>query len=668
MRLWLLRTANVKQALAWLRKFLVACCVTACCQVCYSADVVLLEKGDGPSLSSQRAAVAAGFYGLRTTVFHLKDRSDDLPAIKAAEQNSTVAVIITADVLHAINSAHLLSAIRRENGHSIPILIDGITTETGAEDLRQWSGGAVSGCQGPVSITEQSVYRISTIQEVTRQLSGQKLSARTGQTCALIVDGSRAESVIDLSSVTDEKPVFVKADVGAARVFLSSDVALAHVEPPPSALDESLYEFSEVAPAMMFLRYAAGDRAWHANGHYANLTVDDAWLREPYGYLQYSDLLQEMRRHNFHTTIAFIPWNYDRSEPDVISLFRANSDRLSICIHGNNHDHQEFGPLAGRPLDAQVNNIRQALARMEQFRKLTGLPYDRVMVFPHSIGSEAVIGALKGFNFLATANSRNIPLDSHVALDSQFGLRSWTLAFRNFLSFRRYSAEIPIAMSEVAVDVFLENPLLFYVHPAYFAEGIGRFDTMADTVNQLQPGTLWRGIADISDHLYLEKMRDDGNFDIQAFSSSLRINNVHRKDALFYVEKDEDFHFPLELLVDGLPYNYTRIGARIAFTLPVGAGMSRQVTCRYQNGLDLKSVNISKSSLRVAVLRHLSDFRDDVVSRSRIGRTFIRVYTDHEEQANVGIATVLMVLFFTLLVIGWRTWRTPHPNREQRLE
>jgi hypothetical protein len=113
----------------------------------------------------------------------LKDRSDDLPAIKAAEQNSTVAVIITADVLHAINSAHLLSAIRRENGHSIPILIDGITTETGAEDLRQWSGGAVSGCQGPVSITEQSVYRISTIQEVTRQLSGQKLSARTGQTC-----------------------------------------------------------------------------------------------------------------------------------------------------------------------------------------------------------------------------------------------------------------------------------------------------------------------------------------------------------------------------------------------------------------------------------------------------------------------------------------------------
>ena len=651
------------QALAWLRKFLVALCVTACCQVCYSADVVFFEKGDGPSLSGRRVAVAAGFYGLSATVFHLRAQGDEIPAIKAAKQKTTVAVIITADVLPAITAAHLLSAIQRENGKSIPILIDGITNETGPEDLRKWSGGAVTGCQGPVSISEQSVYRISTIEEVTRQLSGQRLRARTGQTCTLVVHDSKAKSVIDLASVTDERPVFVKAIVGSGSVFLSSDVALAHVAPPPSALDQSLSEFSAVAPTMLFLRYAAGDMAWHANGHYANLTVDDAWLREPYGYLQYGDLLQEMRRHNFHTTIAFIPWNYDRSEPDVISLFRANSDRLSICIHGNNHDHQEFGPLASRPLNEQVNNIGQAVARMEQFRKLTDLPYDRVMVFPHSIGSEAVIGALKGFNFLATANSRNIPLDSHVALDPQFGLRSWTLAFRNLLSLRRYSAEIPIATSELAVDAFLENPLLFYVHQAYFAEGINRFDAMADTVNQLQPDTLWRGLTDISEHLYLEKLRDDESFDIQAFSSSLQLHNVHSKEATFYVEKDEDFEFPLQLLVDGRPYNYTRIGGRIAFTLQVRAGASRQVTYQYQNGLDLKRVNISKSSLRVAVLRHLSDFRDDVVSRSLIGRILIRVYTSYEKQANNGVAAAFVVLFLTLLVIAWRTWKSFHPSR-----
>jgi len=86
----------------------------------------------------------------------------------------------------------------------------------------------------------------------------------------------------------------------------------------------------------------------------------------------------------------------------------------------------------------------------------------------HSIGSEAVIGALKGFNFLATANSRNIPLDSHVALDpsSDSGLDS---GFPHFLSFGgiplKYQSRCPSRSRR-----FFGEPLLFYVHPAYFAE------------------------------------------------------------------------------------------------------------------------------------------------------------------------------------------------------
>ena len=30
----------------------------------------------------------------------------------------------------------------------------------------------------------------------------------------------------------------------------------------------------------------------------------------------YKGLLQEMQKVNFHTTIAFIPWNFDRSRPE----------------------------------------------------------------------------------------------------------------------------------------------------------------------------------------------------------------------------------------------------------------------------------------------------------------------------------------------------------------
>ena len=89
--------------------------------------------------------------------------------------------------------------------------------------------------------------------------------------------------------------------------------------------------FLRLAPAMMFAKYSAGARGWHAPAHYANLTIDDPWLRQPYGYVDYKGLLEEMEKHNFHTTIAFIPWNYERSQPEVVSLFKSHPERFSIA-------------------------------------------------------------------------------------------------------------------------------------------------------------------------------------------------------------------------------------------------------------------------------------------------------------------------------------------------
>src|SRR5260370_28184823 len=135
----------------------------------------------------------------------------------------------------------------------------------------------------------------------------------------------------------------------------------------------------------MFVKYCAGEQGWHAIHQYANLTIDDPWLRPSYGYVDYKGLLDEMERHNFHTTIAFIPWNYDRSDPAVVSLFRSHPYRFSIAVHGDNHDHKEFTDYPSKPLADQIDDLKQALARMQKFRPLTGIPCDDVMVFPHSI-------------------------------------------------------------------------------------------------------------------------------------------------------------------------------------------------------------------------------------------------------------------------------------------
>jgi hypothetical protein len=638
-----------------LRIVLPVCWVVTCSLSCYSSDIVLLDKSPGRSPSQQEEEVAAGFYGLRTTKYQLRNTKDISIALNALRQKSTVAVIVTAETLGFLHQEQLLSTLRREGSKDVPLLVIGITAETKSELLKRWSAGAIVSCRTPSIVTDHSFYSITTLKDVTRQLSGQKLAARLAPPCALTVnETSGAQSVMMLSSDSSELPVFVRTEVGKGELFFSADLGYGNETAPSGAYDQSEYQFSAVAPLMIFLRYAAGDRAWHSNGHYANLTVDDAWLREPYGHLQYSDLLQEMQQHNFHTTIAFVPWNFDRSDPQVVSLLRAHSDRFSICVHGNNHDHQEFSSLQDRSSDLQTANIRQALARMKKFESLTQLPYDRVMVFPHSIAPPETLGSLKHYNFLATANSRNIPLGSNPPLDPGFALRPMTLAFSNFPSLRRYSAEVPLSKSELAVNAFLDNPMLFYVHEAYFAEGIGRFDPVASTVNQLQPDTLWRGLGYIAEHLYLERSRYDGKYEIQSFTSNLQLENVHRRDAIFLVEKDEDFRLPLTLLVDGHPHAYSREGNRIRFEIPVPAGMTRQIAIRYQEDLDLSAIDISKSSLRIACLRYLSDFRDNFVSRSATGRKLIRVYTNYEAGWNEVIVAVFVSLLFASLAFARR--------------
>ena len=635
-----------------------------CCPACYSADVVYLGIAGVPSTAAHQTEIATGFYGLSTTKYQLgkANERDALKALRGLRRGKTLAVIVAADVLGSAYQSQVLDALRGAGPQQVPVAVVGITADTAPAVLKEWSENAISGCSGPIAASGHSVYHIGSVEPVTKELSGEELAVRPGRTCALVLDTSKGQSIMVLSAGSAEGPVLARTGAAHQERFFAAEFAPGNTAPPADAYDQPVYQFSVLAPLMMFLRYAAGEHAWHSNAHFANLTIDDALLREPYGHVRYGELLAEMQRHNFHTTIAFIPWNFDRSEAEVVSLFRAHRDRFSICVHGDNHDHQEFPALSQKALNLQAANVRQALARMEKFQKLTGIPYDPVMVFPHSIGPEKTLGLLKQSNYAATANSRDIPLDAAAPSDPTFPLRPVTLAFANFPSLRRYSAEIDIPTSELAVDAFLGNPLLFYVHQGYFTGGSGQFDYTADRVNRLVPGTQWRGLGYIAEHLYFERAREDGNYDIKAFTSTLDLENVHPKDAIFFVEKEEDFQIPLRLSVDGQAHPYTRDGNRIRFELPVRAGMSRRVEIRYEPELDLSAVDTSKSSLRVAVLRYLSEFRDNVVSRTRAGQSFIRVYTEHESGANqiIGALLAFVALGGVTLILrgrrGARSW------------
>ena len=43
---------------------------------------------------------------------------------------------------------------------------------------------------------------------------------------------------------------------------------------------------------------------------------------------------------------------------------------------------------------------------------------------------------------------------------------------------------------------------------------IGAFNEVAHMVNEIEPDIQWRSLGDIARHLYLTRLREDGNYDV----------------------------------------------------------------------------------------------------------------------------------------------------------
>jgi hypothetical protein len=627
---------------------------------CYSADVVFIRSPGGSSTEQEQLEIATNFYGLNLKVIIVSSANDDFALSKAIEREETIGVAVAANALAVVNRNALLRALHRKPGSGAPVLILGVAPDVDPIPLRTWSGGTTLGCKRLESLLRPQ-YMFARVDGLTWQLADLEIPLPIKNVFYLVLGKNSA--VQRITSVRHDHqvfPVFIETTVQQRKVFIASAM------PPDGGNadgEASIKTFLPIAPAMMFVRFCAGGRGWHPLYHYANFTIDDPWLRQPYGYLDYKGLLKEMDRHHFHTTIAFIPWNYDRSQPEVLSLFRDHPEGFSIAIHGNNHDHKEFTDYRSKPLDDQIADLKQSLARMERFQTLTGIQYDKVMIFPHSIAPEGTLDALKTYDYLATINSSNVPQGAVKPLAPSFGLRPVTLVFAGFPSIARLSVQAPIPKGYIAINEFLANPLLFYAHSDFFARGINAFDDVADEVNKLEPDTQWRSLGDIVRHLYLLKLRDDSNYDVLAFSSSICLDNTSGRGSIFYVQKQEIGHQTIKsVVVDGQPYPYRLQKGYLELNIAIPTGASRCAAIQYENDLELASIDPSHDSLVVYSLRMASDFRDIYLAKSGVGLAVIRFYNEHELKP----ARVLGSTFVLLVVCIYAGYRLRVCARNRR--
>ena len=207
--------------------------------------------------------------------------------------------------------------------------------------------------------------------------------------------------------------------------------------------------------------------------HHASIIIDDPLLRENYGFLNYRKLLALMDKHNFHTSIAFIPFNFKRTDERIAAIFKERPDRFSLCVHGCDHTKGEFERTDLNYLD---NKVKLATARMIEHEKRTGIPFDRIMVFPQGKFSNTALEALKKNNYLAAVNTEAMPVDGHISSTFPFLLR--------------YKPE--------DVTACVSDPIFIVLHHDYFKNnGYERLTDFVDELNTRSKNVKWDSVGNI---------------------------------------------------------------------------------------------------------------------------------------------------------------------------
>jgi hypothetical protein len=425
--------------------------------------------------------------------------------------------------------------------------------------------------------------------EVTREFTGQTMSVPNLPQADFALELGKSRSVVPLISSSDDTGqiyiITAKLQLGSGSIFMDGGFQNGNLE---SALMDEFYRrttFSRIVPAMLFIRFSLGDRVWHNNHRYANLTIDDPALVEPEGALSYFRLLQEMEEHNFHTTIAFIPKNWKASQPSVVDIFRRYPNRYSLVVHGNNSDGYEFyrysvresDTLPARPFPDQEADIKEALERMESHTQTTGIPYGKVMVFPEGIAPEDTLVLLKKYNFNVTVNGQDVPLDAFPPRNYDFNMYQANMNYGNFASIKRGSP----TSEDYIFDFFVGKPALMYTHQNFFTGNIGAFNPIADAINRLG-NVEWQSLDYIAKHLYLEKVNDDGSIDVKVYGNHSVLSNDTDREQVYHISKEETLNVPIaRLTVNGTQLNYSIKNGQLLLDLKVPARSSAEVIITY---------------------------------------------------------------------------------------
>ena len=466
----------------------------------------------------------------------------------------------------------------------------------------------INGCAGEFVVSGE-------LDDFCGGMAGLRVAASKADLDASLILNTPKGNTINIISL-GYGATFLKLEYKGVAVFLSTFRKIIDIDAELTSQNFDVRDhFLSAVPLVLYVKWAFAETCWSAPETNACLMIDDPVLKSTHGFVNFQELLSLMKRHKFSTNIAFIPWNWRRSAPEVIQLFKENPENYSVSVHGCDHTRAEFGGLDWQRLYWKA---QQALERMNRHESITGIRHDRVMVFPQGVFSEAAMSALKHTDLIAAVNSDVICADPHPRAITISDV--WDIAVMRYSNFpiftRRYPSE---GIENFAFDALLGKPVLILIHHDYCSDHCARLVSFIERLNALKYRLEWRSLTEVVRRSYRQREISPDVVEVEMYGRELRVRNRFAQAKRFLVRRRECKPSAVREVRDGSGrIAWNSVEGCIDFEIELNAGENRMIHITFHelagNGRNGDNLPYRfKTMLR----RYLCEVRDNYIMTTK---------------------------------------------------
>lgn len=568
------------------------------------SSIALLLRGDVPSPNDCNLAAILDFFEIPWTALTVAE-ADGNHAAALTAGHPQFSILASAPCLAQVLQRCKTEALPAWLAAASSIFVYGFQAADPCRALlRQITGDPEAEIRGSGQ-SPMTVSVTDALPEICGPMSGLQIQVeRAAADTALVIHNGNVQSIVG----APEGDLFVGFTYSGVRFFAGSSPAMVDIHERTATYFDVKKCFAGAVPIVMYLKWAFRGVCATTAETSACLIIDDPPLWPRYGLLDFSELLQLADKLTFATTIAFIPWNWRRTNRDTVAAFQKSSGKLSVCVHGCDHTRGEFAARSPEELDRKLKTAR---LRMQALRDRTALDHENVMVFPQGAFSPEAASALKRNGFVAAVNTEVAPADD--ALNETTLADLWSVAIVRYGSFPIYTRRyMHHGVENFAFDGLLGKPCFIAGHHDLLRGHGSELAAFLRQLASLRWKLRWRPLEDAVCHSY--SIQSNGSATVvKMLAERLLFENSGAMTRRVWIMKQE----PQAAYLKGVQVNqgmvaYEYIDGHVRLMIDVPPGGSADIRCVYHEQLDASPASEPiRYRFGVAIRRYLSELRDN---------------------------------------------------------